>query len=223
MLILKKICHVLALVLVTWTTVLSGSVFAQSVTVVEFYNKTLDAYFITGRPSEQLSLDALPDFRRTGMTFDAFKASTPTVGVTRICRFYISLSSPFTSSHFYGREGVDCDQIQAQNLPGFNYEGYDFSVAEPINGLCPTGTTPVYRGFRAAARGKTSNHRYTTSPETYVAAQNLGYAAEKAAFCATSVTDVAPTFDSTAKCGTFYYPTKRVSYQTLARDRKSVV
>ena len=40
------------------------------VTVVEYYNATLDAYFITGRTAEQTTLDALPaDFRRTGMQF----------------------------------------------------------------------------------------------------------------------------------------------------------
>ena len=35
-----------------------SSVWAQSVTVVEYYNKSLDAYFITGRVAEQQALDA---------------------------------------------------------------------------------------------------------------------------------------------------------------------
>jgi len=33
---------------------------AQPVTVVEYYNATLDAFFITGRSGEQGTLDALP-------------------------------------------------------------------------------------------------------------------------------------------------------------------
>ena len=55
------------LFLVLLVALLSGSAFAQQVTVVEFYNKTLDAYFITGRLTEQQTLDAQLDFRRTGM------------------------------------------------------------------------------------------------------------------------------------------------------------
>ena len=194
----------------------SGSAFAQSVTVVEFYNKTLDAYFITGRLAEQQSLDALSDFRRTGMSFDAVTAAASTAATKRICRFYISLTTPPTSTHFYGREGTDCESIQAQSPSGFTYEGFDFAVAEPIGGVCPTGTKSVYRGFRAATGGKTPNHRYTTSPETYNAAQSAGYLAEKAVFCASKATDVVPTVESAQKCGTFYYPGLRVTYQSLS-------
>ncbi len=193
----------------------AGSAFAQAVTVVEFYNKALDAYFITGRAAEQLALDAQTDFRRTGMTFDAIAATGVATGTTRICRFYINLNTPPTSSHFYGREGVDCEQIQAQNLNGFSYEGFDFAVAQPQGGVCPTGTQTVYRGFRPAAGGKTPNHRYTTSPETYNLARSQGYAGEDAAFCATNATDVTPTVDSAQKCGTFYYPAVRLSYQSI--------
>ena len=196
---------------------LANTAFAQAVTVVEFYNKPLDAYFITGRLSEQQLLDGLSDFRRTGMSFDAKAASASgsTVGATRICRFYINLPSPPTSTHFYGREGVDCDQIRAQNLAGFSYEGFDFAVAEPIGGVCPSGTSTVYRGFRSASAGKTANHRYTTSPESYVNAQNSGYVGESAAFCASRSTDVLPAFESSQKCGTFYYPGQQISYQSL--------
>ena len=196
----------------------SVQAFAQSVTVVEFYNKSIDAYFITGRLAEQQSLDALSEFRRTGMSFDAVSASattSATAATKRICRFYISLSSPPTSTHFYGREGTDCEAIQAQKPTGFAYEGFDFAVAEPTGGVCPTGTTSVYRGFRSATVGKTPNHRYTTSPESYNAAQSVGYVGEKAVFCAARATDIVPTVESAQKCGTFYYPGLRITYQSL--------
>ena len=196
-------------------SLLAGSVFAQPVTVVEFYNKPLDAYFITGRADEQKTLDAMADFRRTGMTFDAVSATGSATTLKRVCRFYINLSSPPTSSHFYGREGEECEQIQARNLPGFNYEGFDFAVAQPQGGVCPTGTNTVYRAFRPAAGGKTPNHRYTTSPETYNFAQSQGYVAEDAVFCAINSTDVTPTLPASQKCGTFYYPSLQISYQSL--------
>jgi len=212
----RKLRGILALTL----ALAASSVFAQAVTVVEFYNKTLNAYFITGRLAEQQLLDSQADFRRTGMTFAAISATGNTATNTRVCRFYIKLSSPPTSSHFYGREGVDCERIQALNLTGFDYEGFDFAfeVAQPQGGVCPTGTTTVYRGFRKAAGGKTPNHRYTTSPETYNIAQAAGYFGEGAAFCASSATDVTPTVAATQKCGTFYYPSFRISYQSLSTN-----
>jgi hypothetical protein len=186
---------------------------AQSVTVVEYYNSALDAYFITGRSNEQAQLDAVPDFRRTGMSFEAVAAVGAPASTTRICRFYISGTSPFVSSHFYGREGTDCEQIRAQNLPGFTWEDYDFAISQPDSGVCPVNTTTIYRGYRAAANGKTANHRYSASAGSYVAATNAGYTGEQAAFCATSATDITPPVS--ADCGTFFYQGVRVSYQSL--------
>ena len=207
---------ILAALAITAASSTLSSVWAQSVNVIEYYNKTLDAYFITGRANEQQTLDATTDFQRTGMTFQAVAAASATTATTRVCRFYISLSSPFTSSHFYGREGIDCENIRSQNLAGFSYEDYDFALAQPSGGVCPTNTTTIFRSFRAGANGKTSNHRYTASAATYAAAANSGYAGEQAAFCATAATDITPV--ALADCGTFYYPGVRVSYQSLTSN-----
>lgn len=186
---------------------------AQTVTVVEYYNKPLDAYFITGRAGEQQQLDAQPDFQRTGMSFQAVAATGAPANATRVCRFYISSVSPFTSSHFYGREGTDCEYIRAQNLPGFTWEDYDFALEQPVSGVCPATTVTIYRSYRPSANGKTANHRYSASAASYVAATNAGYSGEQAAFCAVAATDITPA--ASADCGTFYYPGVRVSYQSL--------
>ena len=171
---------------------------AQTVNVVEYRNKTLDAYFISGRITDQQTLDGLSDFVRTGMSFQAVSALTAPSALIRICRFYINLVSPFVNSHFYGRQGIDCESILVQNLAGFNYEGYDFAVASPVNAVCPSATFPVSRSFRALAGGKTSNHRYTVSAATYAAAARAGYVGEGVAFCATAVTDVSSGATATA-------------------------
>ena len=162
---------------------------AHAVTVVEYRNKTLDAYFITGRANEQALLDTVADFSRTGMSFQATDAASAAATLTKICRFYVNVASPFVNSHFYGRQGVDCESILAANPAGFNYEGYDFALQTPATTTCPAGTTAVYRSFRALASGKTSNHRYTVSAATYASAATAGYVGEGAAFCATAVTD----------------------------------
>ncbi len=186
---------------------------AQSVTVIEYYNKALDAYFITGRGNEQQQLDAVADFQRTGMSFQALSAVSAPTFTTRICRFYINTASPYSSTHFYGREGTDCERIRSQNLAGFAWEDYDFALEQPVSGACPATTTPIYRSFRAAAAGKTANHRYSASSASYVNAASGGYVGEQIAFCATASTDVTPVVQ--ADCGTFYYPGVRVSYQSL--------
>ncbi len=177
------------------------SVNAQPVTVVEYRNKTLDAYFITGRVAEQQLLDTVADFSRTGMTFQASAANTAASALTKICRFYVSLANPFVNSHFYGKQGTDCESIVAANPAGFSYEGYDFAVQASTPGIgvgltteevCPAGLIPVRRSFRAlstGANGKTSNHRYTVSAATYASAASAGYVGEGVAFCATAVTD----------------------------------
>ena len=167
---------------------------AQPVTVVEYYNRALDAYFMTGRGNEQTLLDSLPaDFSRTGMEFAATAAATAVAPQVRICRFYVSIITPLTNSHFYGREGVDCESIRAQNLPGFNYEDFDFAVAQAdASGACAASTpVRVFRSFRAGTASRTSNHRYSTSLASYDALTAAGWTPEQAVFCVTSGKDTA--------------------------------
>ena len=165
-----------------------ATVQAQDVTVVEYYNQSIDTYFITGRANEQALLDGIRDFQRTGMTFHAQAASATGTGLTKICRFYISTTSPFTSTHFYGRQSIDCDALRQQNLAGFTWDDYDFATREPTSGACPPDTNTISRGFRASSVGKSANHRYTASTATYNNAVASGYAGEGAAFCASSAT-----------------------------------
>ncbi|MEO7256224.1 MAG: hypothetical protein ABIZ64_18515 [Casimicrobium sp.] len=181
-----------------FSLVIATSASAQSITVVEYYNKSLDAHFITGRTDEQTALDGVADFKRTGMTFQATAVATATSSLTKICRFYISVASPYVSSHFYGRQGIDCESIRAQNLAGFTWEDYDFATQQPTSGACPAGTTTIFRGFRAAAGGKTSNHRYSASQATYDSAVTAGYVGEGAAFCATAATAASANADAVA-------------------------
>lgn len=165
---------------------------AQTVTVVEYYNRALDAYFMTGRAAEQTLLDALPaDFSRTGMEFAATAAAAATAPQVRVCRFYVNTVSPLTNTHFYGREGVDCDAIRAQNIAGFIYEDFDFAVAQPIASNTCAASTPVrvFRSFRPATAARTSNHRYTTSVASFDALTAAGWTPEQAVFCVTSAKD----------------------------------
>ena len=192
---------------------------AQTVTAVEYYNKTVDAYFLTARAGEQAALDGVADFQRTGMTFQAVAAASATSAQTKICRFYISVATPFTSSHFYGRQGTDCELLLAQKLTGFTFEDYDFATQQPVGGVCAAGTVGIYRGFRAGANGKTSNHRYSASLASYNTAVAAGYVGEDLALCVTAataatVTTVNPPVNAAGECGTFIISNKRVTSQS---------
>jgi len=201
---------------------LSGSIAAaQSVTVKEYYSATLDAYFLTGRTNEQTLLDTVPDFKATGMSFQAFAAPANTTGteaLSSICRFHITVADPYTSSHFYGVYS-DCSYLLTLKNPNFNWEGYDFAIRTAVGGVCPTGTTAIYRGFRKAVNGKTSNHRYTTAAN-YVAASDAGWTTEGPSFCASSATDAAvivpPVGGPLVECGRVYFPGKQFAYITTS-------
>lgn len=160
----------------------------ETVTVVEYYNQSLDAYFITARPAEQSLLDSASGFNRTGTRFVANAAVDATATQTRICRFYISSASPFVSSHFYGAESTDCASLLTNIPAGFSFEGYDFAVTSPdTSGNCPIESkVPIYRAFRAAASGKTPNHRYTPSLSEYNAMIVLGWTGEGVAYCSSA-------------------------------------
>ena len=162
----------------------SASAVTHAVTVIEYYHEALDAYFITGRANEQNLLDTNAGFRRTGVSFQAADTATGSAALSRICRFYVSAANPFTSSHFYGKEGADCEGLRAQNVPGFLWEGYDFStVKSDASNACPVGNAPVFRGFRAGVNGKTSNHRYYPSAALCEAGAAAGYVCEGQTFC----------------------------------------
>ena len=197
------------------------SAWGQAVTVVEYYNKTLGAYFITGRASEQVTLDSVAAFQRTGMTFQAVTAASAASTLTKICRFYIHGTAPYVSSHFYGRP-ADCDLLLSLHNPGFDWEDYDFATLQPTAGVCPSGSVAIYRGFRAANNGVTPNHRYSASLATYTAAALTGYAGEDVQFCVTAATPatavVTPPSSGSGDCSVYFFPNKKLTLQTTATN-----
>jgi uncharacterized protein (DUF1800 family) len=159
---------------------------ADAADVVEFYNATLDNYFITADPIEAAAVDsggAGPGWARTGDTFGAG-------GPTPVCRFYGS-QSPGPNSHFYTAIAAECDslkQLQATTpatQKRWNFESLDFSTTVPVNGTCASGTVPVYRAYNNGfARGVDSNHRITSNPDSIAAVVARGWKNEGVVMCA---------------------------------------
>jgi lysyl endopeptidase len=132
---------------------------------VEYYDRSLDHYFITISPVEINDLDSGVHigWERTGLRFLAYQ--TQVAGTNPVCRFY--RTPGFGDSHFYSASPAECQAVidNPQTYPGWTYEsGNVFYIALPdvVTGACAGGTQPVWRFFNQ----RTTNHRYTTDQAT---------------------------------------------------------
>jgi hypothetical protein len=132
---------------------------------VEYYNRSLDHYFITISPVEINDLDTgvHGGWERTGLRFLAYQS--PAAGTNPVCRFY--RTPGFGDSHFYSASPAECQAVidHPDTYPGWTFEsGSVFYIAlpDPTTGQCASGTQPVWRFFNQ----RTTNHRYTTDHAT---------------------------------------------------------
>jgi hypothetical protein len=144
------------------------------VEVVEFYNASLDHYFITRIPDEMEKLDrgdVLKGWSRTGKAFGTYIDSQP--ASSPICRFYIPPN--LGDSHFFGRGTQEC-AATAQSNPSFVLEdAQSMQMFIPVSGVCPPETMNVYRVF---SNRPDANHRYMTSKADLTLMLTKGWLAE---------------------------------------------
>lgn len=130
---------------------------ASKSVVYEYYNPSLDHYFITWVPDEITKLDngTFKGWTRTGKSFAVFTASQP--ATSAVCRIYIPPGKG--DGHYFGRDQTECSGTMTKN-PTFVLEAPSFfHLYPPSLGNCAAGTVPVYRVFTNRAD---ANHRYTT-------------------------------------------------------------
>lgn len=169
---------------------------AVLVDVVEFYNASLDHYFISASRADIDALDSgkFAGWSRTGQGFKAYDA--PADGTSPVCRFYIPPA--VGDSHFYSASPAECADVAAK-FPNFVYESpnvMQVGLPDAATGSCRAGWKPVYRMWNTRAD---SNHRYTTDTSVRDAMLAKGYVAEGygpagVAMCAASA---APTYELT--------------------------
>jgi hypothetical protein len=193
-------------------------------TVVEYYNASLDHYFMTPLANEIAVLDAgqIAGWMRTGLVFDA--SATAGSGFNPVCRFYIP--PVHGDSHFFSASTHECAAVAAKIGVDPNFSDYieetpaEFYIALPdtASGACPAGTSPVYRLWNGRAD---SNHRYTADRAARDAMISRGYIPEGygpdgVAMCTpragladsqvkvTGASPYAPNCDGVAPTGTLY-------------------
>ncbi len=160
---------------------------ASDKTIIEYFNRDAGRYFITGRANEQVLLDRLPAFQRTGMQFAAKSSVYRDIPEVPICRFYSAPESGGSNTHFYG-SGDDCPALNT--VVGLRYEGYDFSTIKPVNQSCAAGTpNAVSRLFNNQSASKQGNHRYVVSASTKAKMIAFGWLDEGVVFCVAGVID----------------------------------
>ena len=148
---------------------------AQVVDVIEYYNATLDHYFISALQADIAALDSgkFPGWARTGKTFGAHLAAI--AGASPVCRFYLPPANG--DSHFYSASPAECGDVKTK-FPSFVYESPNvmyIGLPDASTGACPAGFAQVYRLWNKRAD---SNHRYTVDRAIRDAMLAKGYVPE---------------------------------------------
>ena len=148
--------------------------------IVEYYNPTLDHYFVTADPAEMAMLDAgivVPGWRRTGLAFKGRPPGSP-LGLAA-CRFF-GTPGIGPNSHFYTVDAAECAKVKAD--PFWTYENIAFNAQAAEAGDCFSDRIPVLRLYNNGMGGQ-ANHRYTTSRSETRAMQANGWIVEGPVFC----------------------------------------
>lgn len=136
-----------------------------TVEVIEYYNASLDHYFVTAIPDEITKLDdgTFVGWARTGQSFKAYAiGSTGRTGRRPVCRAY-GLPSARLNTHFYSASPDECFATLSNLYGAWALEAsevFEMDLPDAQTGACPTGDVPVYRIWNQRFD---SNHRYTTS------------------------------------------------------------
>jgi len=147
---------------------------------VEYYNASLDHYFISDLEPDIEALDSqrIQGWARTGYTIPVWPNSFGLLN--GVCRFYIP--PEHGNSHFFSASSTECHTVTGLVGSDPNYSDYvletteAFFVALPFSdGTCPTHWLPVYRLWN---NRPDSNHRYTMDAAVKAQMLQRGYVAE---------------------------------------------
>jgi len=149
--------------------------------IIEYYNASLDHYFITGSQPDIDALDShrTPGWSRTGESFPAYISNLrqwfdKPPDLLPVCRYWIPPA--VGDSHFFSVSSGECAAAQA--LPNYVLEtdkAFYASLPNAQTGECLYDQMPVYRLWNGRLD---SNHRYTSSSAIRDVMKAKGYIAE---------------------------------------------
>jgi hypothetical protein len=162
----------------------------EPIRIIEFYNPTLDHYFITGDGNEIAALDGgmINGWSRTGNAFGAYASNSVGSNLVPVCRFY-GRPEAGLNSHFYSGSPEECAAVYTRFGSSWTLESSDvfqIQMPDPGTGACAGSTVPVYRLFN---NRRDANHRYTTDASVRASmlakgAVGEGFGKDGVAFCA---------------------------------------
>jgi predicted dienelactone hydrolase len=148
---------------------------------IEYYNASLDHYFMTAEPAEAAMLDAgiiVPGWQRTGYSFKVYAVDNP-AGLPA-CRFF-GKPGVGPNTHFFTILANECALVM--NNPLWLFEGLAFRAELPDGaGGCPADRVPVIRMYNNGKGGQ-ANHRYLTSHSEVAVMLLEGWIVEGPVFC----------------------------------------
>ena len=151
----------------TFSSVAMAAANDPTATVIEYYNASLNHYFMTATPDRAAILDAnvvFPGWKRTGVEFDAYAAQPTMRRAAPVCRFF-GTPGVGPNSHFYTADADECAIIKQD--PDWIFETIAFYIPAAVRQCrhrrCRHAQT-VYRSFYPGARSRPS--RITASCRT---------------------------------------------------------
>ena len=164
----------------------AGGRAAQQVKLIEFYNTTLNHYFMTANAAEAAGIDtgsAGPGWVRTGATFNVWPtAADAPYPAAQVYRFYGTLNVG-PNSHFYTISSAEFAQVQNDRGWYYEYGNWFWAYAPAAPGECPAASTPVYRAYNDRFAYNDSNHRYTASLAVLQSMAAQGWIPEGVVLC----------------------------------------
>lgn len=148
--------------------------------VIEYYNASLDHYFMTADANEVAILDAgtIPGWRRTGYAFKVYPPDSS--AGSPACRFF-GVPGVGPNSHFFSILPNECEDVM--NNPLWHFEGLVFRADGPNGiGACAIDRVPVIRMYNNGKGGQAS-HRYLTSHSEIGEMLLEGWIIEGPVFC----------------------------------------
>jgi len=157
-----------------------GGVPGEVVDTIEYYNASLDHYFITAFAEEAADLDAggqVQGWKRTGFAFRSWKAGTGSGNDA--CRFF-GTPGVGPNSHFYTISASECEKVKGN--PSWTFEALAFRAVEPLSTGCAAEYQTVTRLYNNGMGGE-ANHRYLTDAAEIDRTVAKGWLVEGPVFC----------------------------------------